>query len=165
MPVTRIDIQQRGPLAGGKAFADIGPYEYLTGVMHFTADPNFADNVVICDLRLAPVNAEGLVEHSAEFHLLKPVNPPANGRLLVDSINRGNMTALSMFNYSLRRSDGNPDVDTGDGLLMRQGYSVLAVGIQWDPPESPERMRAWYPEAVSNGQRLTGQATVQWWPN
>ncbi len=165
MPVTHIDIQQRGPLSGGKAFGDVGPYEYLAGVLHFTADPQHPDNAVICDLALAPRNPEGLVEYSAEFHLLKPVNPPSSGRLLVDSINRGNMTALSMFNYSLRRTDGNPDVDTGDGLLMRQGYSVLSVGIQWDPPESPERMRAWFPEALNNGQRLTGQATVQWWPN
>ena len=37
--------------------------------------------------------------------------------------------------------------------------------MQWDPPESPERMRAWYPEALENGQRLRGQNFVQWWPN
>ena len=165
MPVTRIEINARGPLNGGAAFGDSGPYEYLTGILHFSADPRFEGNKVICDIDLAPTNADGLVEYSAEFHLLKPVDPPAHGRLLVDSINRGNMTALSMFNDALRRADGTPDVDAGNGYLMRMGYSVLSVGIQWDPPESPERMRAWFPEALENGQRLKGPSFVQWWPN
>ena len=165
MPVTRMEIKERGALAGGQSFGDSGPYEYLTGVLHFTSDPRRPDHAVICDIELAPSNAEGLVEYSAEFHLLKPVAPKAGGRLLADSINRGNMTALSMFNSAVRRSDGRADVDAGNGFLFRQGYSVLAVGIQWDPPESPERMRAWFPEALQNGQRLTGQNFVQWWPN
>ncbi|HUF81438.1 MAG TPA: alpha/beta hydrolase domain-containing protein, partial [Burkholderiales bacterium] len=76
-----------------------------------------------------------------------------------------NMTALSMFNSAQRRADANPDVDAGNGFLMREGYSVLAVGIQWDPPESPERMRAWFPEAMNDGSRLTGKNFVQWWLN
>jgi hypothetical protein len=165
MPVTSIDVKERGALNGGKSFNGSGPYEYLTGVMSFTADPKHPDHTTICDLELAPTNADGLVEYSAEFHLLKPVPPPSGGRLLVDSINRGNMTAYSMFCDAARRSDGSPDIDTGNGYLMRQGYSVLAVGIQWDPPESPERMRAWFPEAMENGQRLTGSNFVQWWLN
>ncbi|HLF78433.1 MAG TPA: alpha/beta hydrolase domain-containing protein [Dehalococcoidia bacterium] len=165
MPVSRIEVKARGALAAGKSFGDAGAYEYLSGVIHFTADPEHPAHAVICDLELAPTNAQGLVEYRAEFHLLKPVSPPSNGRLLVDSINRGNMTALSMFNDAVRRTSGDPDVDTGNGFLMRQGYNVLSVGIQWDPPESPERLRAWFPEALENGQRLTGQSFVQWWPN
>src|SRR5690606_20195596 len=154
MPVTRIDIEKRGAYAGGQAFGEVGPYEYLTGVLHFTADPGHPQHAAICDLDLAPTTAQGLVEYSTQFHLLKPVNPPAGGRLLADSINRGNLTALSMFNSAVRRTDDNPDVGPGNGFLMRQGYSVLAVGIQWDPPESPERMRAWFPEATRDGRRL-----------
>lgn len=165
MPVTRIEIKERGALNGGKAFGEVGPYEYLTGIMHFTADPKHPGHAVICDLDLAPTDAQGLVPYSAEFHLLKPVTPPPGGRVLVDSLNRGNMTALSMFCDATRRTDANPDVNTGNGFLMRMGYSVLSVGIQWDPPESPERMRAWFPEAMQNGQRLTGPAFVQWWLN
>src|SRR5438270_4728889 len=125
MPVTRIEIEARGSLAGGKAFGDAGQYEYLAGVLHFTADPNNPVYADICDISLAPKNAQGLVEYSAQFHLIKPVSPPAGGRLLVDSINRGNITAFSMFNDAARRSDGNPDFDIGNGFLMRQGYSVL----------------------------------------
>lgn len=165
MPVTKLEISERGPLAGARDFGETGPYEYIAGVIHFTADPEHPDNAVICDLALAPRNAQGLVEYSAQFHLLKPVSPPPGGRLLVDSPNRGNMTALSMFNDATRRSDGNPDVDVGNGYLMRMGYSVLSVAVQWDPPESPERLRAWFPEALRAGERLTGPAFIQWWPN
>src|SRR5688572_29276505 len=165
MPVTRIEITSRGSLASGRSFGRCGPYEYLTGILHFASDPDHPAHAVICDLALAPTNGSGRVEHRAEFHLLKPVQPAPGGRLLVDSVNRGNMTALAMFNSSVRRTDGNPDVDPGNGFLFREGYSVLCVGIQWDPPESPERMRAWYPEALANGRRLTGQNFVQWWPN
>src|ERR1044071_6052379 len=106
MPVTRIEINNRGPLAGGQAFGEYGAYEYLTGIMHFTADPKHPNHAVICDIDLAPANKDGLVEYRSEFHLLKPVSPPSNGRLLVDSINRGNMTALSMFNGATRGTDG-----------------------------------------------------------
>jgi hypothetical protein len=165
MPVTRVEIEKRAPLAAGRSFGTSGPYEYLTGVLHFASDPRHPGNKVICDLSLAPTNREGFVEHRAQFHLLKPVEPPRRGRVLVDSINRGNMTALAQFNSAARRTDGNPDVDPGNGFLFRHGYSVLCIGVQWDPPESPERMRAWYPEALENGQRVRGQNFVQWWLN
>ena len=104
-------------------------------------------------------------KHRAQFHLLKPVGPKPRGRVLVDSINRGNMTAVAQFNSVARRTDPNPDIDPGNGFLFRHGYSVLCIGVQRDPPESPERMRAWYPEALENGERVRGQNFVQWWPN
>lgn len=165
MPVTRIEIEQRAPLAAGRSFGASGPYEYLTGVLHFASDPRHAGNKAICDLDLAPTNSRGLVEHRAQFHLLKPIEATPHGRVIVDSINRGNLTAVPTFNSVARRADGNPDVDPGNGFLFRHGYSVLSMGVQWDPPESPERMRAWYPEALEDGQRVRGQNFVQWWLN
>ena len=122
MPVTRVEIEQRGPLAAGRSFGASGPYEYLTGVLHFASDPKDPANKAICDLKLAPTNREGLVEHRAQFHLLKPVEPGPHGRVLVDSINRGNITAVPTFNSVARRTDGNPDVDPGNGFLFRHGY-------------------------------------------
>jgi hypothetical protein len=165
MPVTRMDIEKREPFAAGRSFAASGSYEYLTGVLHFASDPKHASNKAICDLGRAPTNAQGLVEHRAQFHLLKPIAPEARGRVLVDSVNRGNFTAVPTFNSAPRRTDGNPDIDPGNGFLFRHGYSVLSIGVQWDPPEAPERIRAWYPEALENGQRMRGQNFVQWWPN
>ena len=39
MPVTRVEIEKRAPLAAGRSFGASGPYEYLTGVLHFASDP------------------------------------------------------------------------------------------------------------------------------
>jgi hypothetical protein len=75
MPVTRVEIAERARLAAGRSVGASGPYEYLTGVMHFVADPRHPGNKAICDLNLAPTDAQGLVEHRAQFHLLKPVHP------------------------------------------------------------------------------------------
>jgi hypothetical protein len=165
MTVVNLEVSERGAYHGGAVFGETGPYEYLAGVLHFAIDPAAPANQHIADIRLAPTNAKGQVEFSAEFHLLKPVNPPENGRLLVDSTNRGNMTALAMFNGAGRRDSANPDVDPGNGYLFRAGYSLLALAIQWDPPKSPERMRAFFPEALQDGRRLQGPSFLQWWPN
>jgi hypothetical protein len=165
MPVTRVEIQHRAPFASGRPFGTSGAYEYLTGELHFASDPRHPRNTAISDLNLAPTNRHGFVEHRAQFHLLKPVQPEPRGRVLVDSVNRGNMTAVPTFNSAARRTDGNPDVHPGNGFLFRHGYSVLSIAVQWDPPESPERMRAWYPEALEDGRRISGQNFVQWWPN
>ena len=165
MTVVSLEVSERGPYHGGAPFGEVGPFEYLTGVMHFAIDPRSRANELICDVGLAPTNAQGQVEFSAQFHLLAPVEPQGNGRLLVDSPNRGNMSALAMFNGAARRGDASADVDPGNGYLMRTGYSVLSVAIQWDPPNSPERLRAFFPEALRDGRRLQGPAFVQWWGN
>jgi hypothetical protein len=165
MTVVGLEIAQRGPYQGGAGFGETGPYEYLAGVMRFAVNPASPANQFASDLSLAPTNARGEVEFSAEFHLLKPLDPPRDGRLLVDSLNRGNMTALSMFNGATRSNSANPDVDPGNAYLFRRGYSVLSLAIQWDVPKSPERLRAYFPEALQAGHRIQGPAFVQWWGN
>src|SRR5579871_958829 len=165
MTVLRLEISERGPYQGGVSFGEIGAYEYFAGVMYFAIDPSSPVNREIRDLELAPTNAQGQVEFSAQFHLLAPRDAPPEGRLLVDSPNRGNLTALGMFNGAARRASGTADVDAGNGYLMRAGYSVLSVAIQWDVPDSPERIRAFFPEALQDGRRLEGPAFLQWWGN
>ena len=63
-----------------------------------------------------------------------------------------------MFNGAIRRDSAVADVDAGNGYLMRAGYCVLSVAIQWDVPNSPERLRAFFPEALRDGRRLEGPA-------
>jgi hypothetical protein len=163
--VVSLEVAERGAYQGGTPFGEAGSYEYVAGVMRFAIDPRSSANQLICDIDLAPTNQQGQVEFSAQFHLLKPIDPPRDGRLLVDSPNRGNMTALALFNGAARRDSASPDVDPGNGYLLRAGYSVLSVAIQWDVPDSPERLRAFFPEALRDGRRLTGPAFVQWWDN
>ena len=39
MPVTRFDVTLRRPLAEGRPFGDVGPYEELKGRLQFAIDP------------------------------------------------------------------------------------------------------------------------------
>ena len=39
MPVSKIEIKSTSLFAGGQSFGDVGSYEQLDGVLHFTVDP------------------------------------------------------------------------------------------------------------------------------
>ena len=75
--VTRLEILRREVVLNGQAFGAAGAYEKLVGRVHFALDPRTPQNHGIVDLALAPRNAQGLVEFSADFYLLKPVDPAA----------------------------------------------------------------------------------------
>src|SRR3972149_4869819 len=61
MPVTRFEVTLRRPLAGGRAFGDVGRYEELVGRIHFAVDPRPGANRAIPDVALAPRDADGRV--------------------------------------------------------------------------------------------------------
>ena len=80
--VERLEILDRTVFAEGFEFGPVGAYERIKGRLHFAVDPDAAANSRIVDLHLAPVDSRGLVTFSADFVLLKPVNPAlGNGRL------------------------------------------------------------------------------------
>ena len=81
MPVTRFEVTQRRPLAGGRAFGDAGRYEELLGRIHLAIDPQHASNRAITDVELAPRNAAGRVACAADVSILLPVDRErASGR-------------------------------------------------------------------------------------
>lgn len=169
MPVTRFDITRRRPLAEGRAFGAVGPYEELKGRLHFTVDPAHAANRAITDLALAPRDAGGRVGVAADVSLLLPVERvKASGRVLIDVVNRGHTVSVPNFNHATRPTlvpgaDPDPPLDTGDGWLMRHGWMVLSCGWQSDlPPDVPGLLRLHAPEALAaGGRRLTGRVYVQ----
>jgi hypothetical protein len=169
MPVTRFDVTLRRPLAEGRAFGAVGPYEELKGRLHFTVDPAHVRNQVITDLARAPRDAGGRVGFAADVSLLLPVDrAKASGRVLVDVVNRGNTVSVPNFNHATRPTlvpgaDPNPPVDPGDGWLMRTGWLVLSCGWQSDlPPDVPGLLRLHAPEALdAAGRRMTGRVYVQ----
>ncbi len=59
--VDRIEISSRAPLAGGRAFGAVGPYEILTGRLHYAVDPGDPANQAVVDLDHAPRDATGRV--------------------------------------------------------------------------------------------------------
>ena len=96
--VTRLRIERRETMLNGRPFGAAGPYEKLFGKVDFALDPSLPQNRGIVDLNLAPKNAQGLVEFSADFYLLKPVDPArGNGRLFYEAGNRGTKRILPVF--------------------------------------------------------------------
>ena len=136
-----VHIKERTDLAGGKAFGTVGPYERLTATVHFRVDPKLAQNQRIVDLALAPVDDDGFVKFSADLLVLKPRDPSkGNGTAIIDVVNRGRILSLSAFNRASSSLDPQKEAELGDGLLMELGFTIVAIGWQWDTPQIPGRL-------------------------
>jgi hypothetical protein len=165
MAVTKLLITSRRPFAQEKAFGNVGPYEQLDGTVYFAVDPSHAANRLITDLKLAPRDARGLVHFSADWRVLRPVEPQrGNHRLLFDILNRGRGPALRNLNNALDVLPNEP-LDPGDGFLMRQGYTVAWCGWQHDVPDTPGLMRIRAPEAVTPEGPISGKIVVIFMPD
>lgn len=143
--LTRWQIDRREPYAGGKSHGSIGPYEQWTGTLHFALDPAQKSNENIVDLKLAPKNAGGKVEFSADFKMLVPVDrAKANRGLFYEVNNRGNPTSTRI-------------IDAGaDDFLCRQGFVVLWSGWIAEVQPGDGRMRLQAPETSNSGQPIRG---------
>ncbi|MGC4049103.1 MAG: alpha/beta hydrolase domain-containing protein [Paludibaculum sp.] len=121
--IVRIAVEEReSPAFGGKDFG-AGPYERLSGQVFGELDPSDPRNAIITDLQFAPRNARGMVEYSATFTLLRPIDAArASGVLIYDVPNRGSRLLLGAI------QGGEP----GDGFLFRRGHAILASGWQGD---------------------------------
>jgi hypothetical protein len=153
--VVRLRVERREAVLNGRLFGAAGAYEKLIGKVNFALNPTLPQNRGIVDLALAPRNARGLVEFSADFYLLKPVDPSrGNGRLFYESGNRGTKRILAVFQSAVNADDPKTEAEFGNGALMQQGFTLLWMGWQWDVPSG--RMRMDIPIATENGQPITG---------
>src|ERR1700693_497868 len=119
--VTRIEITKQEPFAAGQTFGNVGAYEKVVGRFRGELDPKSPLNAQIVDLDKAPRNARGMVEYSADFYILKPVDvTKGNGALFYELANRGNKGILPRFNYAAGSNDPGTAQHAGDGFLMRQ---------------------------------------------
>ena len=88
--VTRVEITSKRDVAAGRVFGSVGPYERLSGKIHFAVDPGNRRNQVIADIDKSPKNSAGMVEMSADLVIFKPRDPArGNGVALFDIVNRG----------------------------------------------------------------------------
>ena len=155
--VTQVEIESQSAVLDGRAFGLVGAYQAVTGKLHFAVNPSNPANRIITDIDLAPRNAQGAVEFSSDFFLLRPKDMSrANGALLVDIPNRGGKTAMGMFNRSSRVNSPRTEKHYGDGFLLREGYTVLFLGWQFDPPREQGRMRLYTPTASQDGKPIRG---------
>jgi len=153
--VVQLQIERREAVLNGKQFGLAGAYEKLSGKVQFALDPASPRNSGIADLALAPRNANGKVEFTAEFYLLKPVDVArGNGRILYEVGNRGGKAMLRTFQKARPSADPTSADEIGDGALMTQGYALLWMGWQWDVPEGMMRMDI--PVATDHGASITG---------
>ena len=154
--VVRIEVQTRSDLAEGKSYGLAGAYEKLVGKIYYEVDPNNSVNQIITDVEYAPTNAAGKVEFSSDFYLIKPKNIEAgNGVVLFDVLSRGRKNMLR-FNRAVLTPDPQTDADMGDGFLLRNGFSLLWVGWQFDSPRQEGLMRVYPPIASVNGEPIKG---------
>ena len=159
MAVASLEIRRRTPFEGGVSFGDVGSYELLEGTAHFSIDPLSDVNIPITDVGLAPRDPDGNVQFSSDFTLLCPADPKkGNGALLLDVVNRGNKTILKNFNSTDPNLQPLESLQSGNGFLMRHGYTLVWCGWQPDLPDAPGLvgMRT-TPEALGpDGQSLEG---------
>lgn len=152
--VVAIEITSRQPYAQGRAFGERGAYEQLRGRARFAIDPTAAANRQIVDIELAPRNAAGLVEFSADVQILAPRDlAQARSTLLYDVNNRGNQTCLGQFNGG------------ADEFLMRQGFIVVWSGWIAETLPGNGRLRLTAPSVAGDGQPVRGLVRAEMTPD
>jgi hypothetical protein len=166
MPLTRFEIRSRVPYAGGRRFGAVGAYEQVDGTAHFAVDPAHPANTGICDLKLAPRNAQGRVVFAADLSVVLPVDAArANGRCIVELPNRGRRRVVAMMNCAPPDAPVGPQAHPGDGFLFARGYTVASIGWQWDVHPSPELLGLVVPSAMEGGKPIGGETMVEIRPN
>ena len=94
--VVKIVIDAKvSPAFDGATFGTAGQYETLTGKAFGELDPNDPHNAIITDIKLAPRNARGMVEYTATFQIVKPIDMTKSSQLMWHGVpNRGGRIAI-----------------------------------------------------------------------
>lgn len=150
--VIRVDISSRTDVLGGKIFGTTGAYERITGKVHFQIAVANPHNARIVDLKNAVNLHNGEVEFVSDFIAVRPKDPAkGNGSLLLEVPNRGHSGIISLVD------GGDADLSTsaGDAWLLNRGFTIVALGWQWDAPGA-HSLHFEAPIAKENGRTITG---------
>ena len=161
--VTRVEITDRGDVLQGASFGSTGAYERIAGKVYFSVDPKLAPNRIIADIDLAPRNAEGKVEFSADLYMLKPRDAAkGNGTALIEISNRGGKGLLGTFDLASGASDPRTPAQFGDNFLLEAGFTLVWIGWEFDVPPDTRLMHLYAPIATQNGKTITGLVRSEW---
>jgi len=150
--VIRVEITTRQDVLNGKPFGDVGSYERLTGHIYFSLSISNPHNQGIVDLTNAVNLKNGEVEFSSNFMALRPKDPhKGNGSMILENPNRGHGRIVSLVDGG----DWDASNDAGDGWLLRNGFTVVSLGWQWDA-YGADTLRLDAPIAKENGNTITG---------
>lgn len=135
--VKQIVIASREPWLNGKPMGGAGAYEKLQGRIVYAVNPQDAVNSRIADIAIAPRNAEGMVEFSGDFVMLRPVDSHrARSSVFLEILNRGDTQANTSFFSTEPNSafdvEALEGVKLSDAFLFEQGFTVAWVGWQFD---------------------------------
>ena len=160
--VVRIEVERTAPYAGGKEFGDAGAFERLDGTVYLEVDPDDPLNAVIVNLDRAPRNERGLVEFSAPFFIIKPVDMArGNGKVLYGINNRGNAIELGFQTFPSLPFGADPE--SGDGLFFRLGYTLVDAGWAGDIVTTATRLGADLPVAVqADGSPIVSRIRIEY---
>jgi hypothetical protein len=150
--VARVEIASRTDVLGDREFGSSGSYERLTGRIYFSVAIGNPHNQRVVDLANAVNVKDGEVEFSADFVALHPKDAHlGNGSLLLENPNRGQAVLLALVD------GGDRDLakDAGDAWLLRNGYTIVSLGWQWDAT-GPGALRLYAPTARDHGRTITG---------
>ncbi len=129
--ITSLDITSRTPFVGGAGFGQTGAYERVDGTAHGALDPAHPRNRGIAMLDQAPRNADGLVEYTTGFVLLRPTDSAkGNGRLLYEVNNRGRIMLFANLCAGAAGNQPATAEDLGNALPLCLGFCLLWTG--WD---------------------------------
>ena len=160
--VVRLVVERTTPYADGKTFGEAGAFERLEGTAYMEVDPRDPLNAVVVNLDRAPRNADGWVEFSAPFVLIKPVDMTrGNGKLLYGINNRGN--AIEIPFQSFPRPPAGAPPDAGDGLFFELGYAFVDAGWAGDITTTDTRLGATLPVAVqADGSPIVAEIRIEY---
>ena len=150
--VTHVETTSRRDVLGGKPFGDAGAYERITGRIYFSLPVANPHNLRIVDLGNAVNLKNGEVEFFSDFIAVRPKDArKGNGSLLLEIPNRGRGRILALID------GGDLDLasDAGDAWLLRNGFTIVSLGWQWDA-DGPDALRFFAPVAKQNGETITG---------
>ncbi|HZP93795.1 MAG TPA: alpha/beta hydrolase domain-containing protein [Burkholderiales bacterium] len=157
--LTRLEIEKREIVADGQAFGDAGPYEKLTGKAYFEADPAQRRNAAVFDIDRAPLNANGMVEFSADMVILKPVDLSKGSQTLFFEVNnRGRKISFGRMQdtaASANMNDPTAPADFGNGFLLKRGYVLAWVGWGADIAPGDNRLTVHFPIAMDGDKPVT----------
>jgi hypothetical protein len=150
--VIRVEITSRVDVLGGRPFGDAGAYERITGRVFFSLPVANPHNARIVDLANAINLKDGEVEFFSDFVAIRPKDAKkSNGSLLLEVPNRGHGGILRL----LDGGDADLATDAGDAWLLRNGFTLVTLGWQWDA-SGTDALRLTAPIAKDHGKTITG---------
>jgi Alpha/beta hydrolase domain len=150
--VLRVQIASRTDVLNGRAFGAAGAYERITGRVYFALPVDNKHNQRIVDLPNAVNLRDGQVEFSSDFVAVRPKDASkSNGSMILDIPNRGSGRIITQVDGG----DWDLANDAGDGWLLRNGFTIVSLGWQWDA-EGERALRFFAPVAKENGKTITG---------